>query len=285
MGNTVVRISVGRYPGTAALRDGRVSPEGFEFDFVDVNPAHKAFRPMANDLAYDVSEIAIVTYLLAKDLGKPLVLLPVPVLRQPELRLLVGREDSPVHQPSDLAGRVIGVRSYSQTTATWIRGILHDMNPGLPLDKLNWRTFDPAHVNGYVDPRNSQRIPEGTTTLLGGLTAGHFDLAVIPEEASGTPGIRPALDNWMEIETSWKQAARAIPVNHLICVRAELVQERPSVRDELTCLFTQSRAAGEGVGPAEPHDALLRSVDAAARFAYEQGITRRRLTVTEVFAA
>jgi 4,5-dihydroxyphthalate decarboxylase len=195
--------------------------------------------------------------------------------------LLVCREDSPIHQVCDLAGRAIGTRSYTQTTATWIRGILHDTSPGLPLHELTWHTFDPPHVDGYADPGNAHRVPEGTT-LLGGLMAGHYDLAVIPEEASGTPGIRPALDNWMETETRWTQENRAVPVNHMMCVRADLVRERPSIGDDLTRLFTRSRAAGGPVEPAETRDALARSVDAAARFAYEQGITRRRLTVTEV---
>ena len=286
MSSTALRVSVGRYPGTAALLDGRVTPKGFTAEFTEVKPPHQAFRPMANDLAYDVSEIAVVTYLLARDLGRPLVLLPVPIMRQPELRLLVCREDSDRHQVPDLAGRAVGVRSYTQTTATWIRGILHDTHPGLPLDELQWRTFDSAHVDGYADPGNARRLPAGSTTLLGGLEAGHYDLAVIPEEASGTPGIRPALDNWAEIEAGWTRQARAVPVNHLLCLRADLARERPSLGAQLTDLFARSRAAGGAGGaaePAEPAEALLRSVEAAARFAYEQGITRQRLTGPEVF--
>ena len=72
-------------------------------------------------------------------------------------------------------------------------------------------------------------------------------------------------------------------MNHLLCLRADLARERPSLGAQLTDLFARSRAAGGAAEPAEPLDALLRSVDAAARFACEQGITRRLLAGPEVF--
>ena len=46
-------------------------------DFADITPIHRAFAPMVREQRFDVSEMAIATFLQAKAYGKPLVLLPV----------------------------------------------------------------------------------------------------------------------------------------------------------------------------------------------------------------
>jgi len=47
-----------------------VEPEGFTLDFVEVDPLFRAFRSMVRNLEYDVCELAITTYLCAKEHGK-----------------------------------------------------------------------------------------------------------------------------------------------------------------------------------------------------------------------
>ena len=71
-----LRALLGDYPGTAALKNGSIRSDLIEFDFADYSPTHKGFRPMVREQAFDVSELAIVTYLMAKSFGKPMVLLP-----------------------------------------------------------------------------------------------------------------------------------------------------------------------------------------------------------------
>src|SRR2546428_9169816 len=88
--DTTLVAAIGRYPHTRALHDGRVGPAGFTLELADVEPVNRAFQPMVERLAYDVSEMAIVTYILAKEHGKPLLGLPVPVLRAFLHRPLVG---------------------------------------------------------------------------------------------------------------------------------------------------------------------------------------------------
>ena len=73
----VLRTAIGQYPHTAAMRDGAVASDLVAFDFVDVPTIHQAFAPMVREQRFDVSEIAIATFLQAKAYRKPLVLLPV----------------------------------------------------------------------------------------------------------------------------------------------------------------------------------------------------------------
>ena len=162
MTGSPLRLSaaLGPYPHTAPLKDGRVTSPQIVFEHVEINPVNRAFRPMVNDLTYDVSELALVTHMLARTLNGPLRGLPVVLMRQSAHQMLTCRNDSPLRGPADLAGRTIGVRAYTQTTGTWVRGILHDQF-GLDLTTLSWVTFEPAHVDGYDDPANCRRAEPG----------------------------------------------------------------------------------------------------------------------------
>ena len=46
------------------------------------------------------------------------------------------------------------MRSYSVTTATWVRGILAD-DYGVDLAKMHWVTFEDPHVAEFRDPPNA----------------------------------------------------------------------------------------------------------------------------------
>ena len=109
------------------------------------------FKPAVRELAFDVSELAIVTFLVAKAHGTPLVLLPAVVLgRFQHPYLVYNRERGPL-RPADLAGRRVGIRSYSVTTVTWVRGILAE-DWGVDLDRVTWVTFEEPHVAAASGP-------------------------------------------------------------------------------------------------------------------------------------
>src|ERR1700736_3546607 len=71
-----LRTLLGDYPGTSALKNGSIKSDLVTLDFADHSPTNKGFKPMVRDGALDVSEVAIVTYVMAKSFGKPMVLLP-----------------------------------------------------------------------------------------------------------------------------------------------------------------------------------------------------------------
>src|SRR5438105_318259 len=55
---------------TQALKNGSVKPRTFDFEFEDVPVIIQAFRRMVRGLEFDISEMAITTYLCARANGK-----------------------------------------------------------------------------------------------------------------------------------------------------------------------------------------------------------------------
>ncbi|MGB6996478.1 MAG: hypothetical protein WBD96_02805, partial [Pseudolabrys sp.] len=64
---------LGDYPNTMALKKGETTSSLVDFDFADVKVSNTAFKPLVREAAFDLGELAIVTYLQAKAYGKPYV--------------------------------------------------------------------------------------------------------------------------------------------------------------------------------------------------------------------
>jgi 4,5-dihydroxyphthalate decarboxylase len=64
-----LRTLLGDHPGTQALKDGSLRSDLVAFDFADFSPTNRGFKPMVREQAFDVAEMAIVTYLMARSFG------------------------------------------------------------------------------------------------------------------------------------------------------------------------------------------------------------------------
>jgi 4,5-dihydroxyphthalate decarboxylase len=159
-----------------ALRDGSVRSERVRFDFIEVDPITRAFRRMARDLEFDVSEMAITTHALAHAFQKPITALPIVLSRDFHHASVVCTNGSSIRGPKELAGRRVGVRAWSQTTGVWIRGIMK-AEYGLEPSAMTTVTEEDAHVREYQDPPYVERAAAGKT-LRGMLNDGEVDAAI-----------------------------------------------------------------------------------------------------------
>ena len=106
----------GSYPHTRALKEGDVKSDRVKLQFTEINPVNRAFMPMAREQKFDLSEMAIVTYLQAKAYGKPLVLMPATMMGRFQHGTMLYNSERGTLRPEQLVGRTVGVRAFSQTT-------------------------------------------------------------------------------------------------------------------------------------------------------------------------
>ena len=64
-----------------ALKDGTVAPAGFSLKFEEIPVLVKGFRRMVRSLEFDVSEMALTTYLTAREHGVAFTALPIFLVR------------------------------------------------------------------------------------------------------------------------------------------------------------------------------------------------------------
>jgi 4,5-dihydroxyphthalate decarboxylase len=220
-----------------ALKDGVVTPRGFSFAFEEVTPLPRAFRRMVRSLDFDVSEMALTTYLVAREHGVPITAVPVFLVRgfhHGAVQVLAGSG----LRPADLAGRRVGVnRGYTVTTGVWARSVLHDEH-GLDLDSVTWVLSGDEHVQQYRPPANVVPGP-ADATLEDQLRRG--ELAAVIGADIDAPDVVPLLPDAEEAGYRALQDRGLYPINHLVVVRDDLLRELPDLGAEVVDVFARAK--------------------------------------------
>ena len=273
-----LKTLLGDYPVTKALKSGQVVSSLVQLDYADVTPPHAGFKRVVRDLEFDVAEIAIVTFLMAKAFGKPYTLLPAVMFGRFQHPYLVSILDI---KPKQLEGKRVAIRSNSVTTVAWLRGILAD-DYGVDLTKVRWITFEDAHVAEFKDPPNSERAAAGKTAL-NMLLAGEVDAAILSDPVPQDPRLRPVIPDPQAAIEDWRRRKAPLQINHMVAVKTTLAKE---IQDEVFRLLSESkRLAGEKTENSPfGIEENRRNLEVAIDYVHRQGLIPRKFSVDELFA-
>jgi 4,5-dihydroxyphthalate decarboxylase len=280
---------------TQALKDRTVRPRSAELDFEEVPQIIQAFRRMVRGLEFDVSEMAITTYLCARAHGKRFTALPVFPMRAFHHGAIVVNTKAGIRSPKDLEGRQVGVnRGYTVTTGLWARSILQHEH-GVDLNRITWVLSGDEHVAEYAPPANVIPIDK-EKKLEEMLGAGEIAAAIGVQVDS--PDVRPLIPDAEDAGFAALRQRGLYPINHTIVVRDDVLAANPQLGPDLFEAFAEAKRRYE---PAryeplhqkvaaitgdplpygiEPNRTVL---DAVIRYSVEQGILRRPFTVEQLF--
>lgn len=219
-----------------ALVDGRVTPNGFDLEFIDEPVLIKAFRRMIRELAYDVSEMAITTYLCARAHGVPITGLPIFLVRGLHHGAVVAPPNR-VADPKDLKGKRVGVsRGYTVTTGVWARAALAT-DFGVDLSAVEWVRSSDEHVADYVLPPNVTDLPEGSDLVE--LSVGGELEAIVG--AVSDPRLEPVIPDSHARAVDSVRTSGIYPINHLVVVKDDVLATSPFVAEELCAVFAEAK--------------------------------------------
>ncbi|WP_407150835.1 ABC transporter substrate-binding protein [Bradyrhizobium sp. ORS 86] len=276
-----LRTVLGNHQHVQALKTGALRSRLFDLDIIEFAPTNAAFKPMVREQAFDVCEMAVVTYLMARAHGKPLVLLPAVMLGRFQHGYALYRADRGTLVPRDLEGKRVGIRSFTTTTGAWMRGILAN-DHGVNLDKVDWVTFEDPHVAEYVD--RTEHAPKGRN-IIQMLKDGELDAVL--GETSSDPALKPLFDDPAGDAARWYRRHGVVPINHLVVVTERLVTSRPDVVRELYDLLKRSKADAEPPGAPDPLpfgvEANRKPLELIIDYCVQQALIPRRLQVDELF--
>jgi 4,5-dihydroxyphthalate decarboxylase len=278
---------LGDYPNTAALKAGEVASDLIDFEFADVKVSNTAFKPLVREARFDLGELAIVTYLQAKAYGKPYVLIPATVLGRGQHHTIAYNPERGRLSASDLTGKRVGVRAYTQTTGAWVRGFLADDYKVDPA-KIHWITFEDPHLAEYKDPAFVTRAPEGKS-MVQMLIDGELDAAIVGDKLPD-PRLAPLIEDADSAARKWAETHGGIPINHMMVIRGAIAKSRPDVVKEIYRVLCESRHAV----PPPADDGLFdpwrfgvepnrRSLEIIIDYSFRQKLIPRMFSVDELF--
>jgi ABC-type nitrate/sulfonate/bicarbonate transport system substrate-binding protein len=307
MSTLKLKTAVATQGHTEPLKNGTVKPRGFEFEFEEVPTIIQAFRRMVRGLEFDVSEMAITTYICARAHGKRFTAIPVFLMRAFHHGAILYNTKSGIRGPKDLEGRRVGVnRGYTVTTGLWARSILqHEY--GVDLNRVTWVLSGDEHVQEYQPPPNVVPIEQGKK-MEDMLVSGEIPAAV--GVTVDSPDVQPLIPNALEAGLATLKTRGLYPINHTLVVRDDVLAANPDVAREIFDAFAEAkriyveRLRDGAIPNPSKGDQLFRKVmevtgdplpyglsknrhvlEAVVQYSVEQGIIARPFAVDELFAA
>jgi 4,5-dihydroxyphthalate decarboxylase len=292
---------------TQALKDGSVKPRTAELAFEEVPQIIQAFRRMVRGLEFDVSEMAMTTYITAKAHGKKFTAIPVFPMRAFHHGAVVYNTKSGIQGPKDLEGRKVGVnRGFTVTTGVWARGILQHQY-GVDLTRITWVLSGDEHVAEWKPPSHVVPIEPGKK-MDELLLSGEIPAAIGVQVDS--PDIKPLIPNARDAGVALLRERGIWPINHTVVIKDELLHAHPELAADLFHAFAEAKtpylrrlADGAIAEPSKDDDVFKRVMDVIGdplpygvapnrrmletvmQYAVEQGIIGRPIAIEELFPA
>jgi hypothetical protein len=269
-----------------ALKDGTVKPRSFEFEFVEVDPLIDAFRRMVRTLEFDLCEMALTTYITAREHGKKMMGLPIFLMRAFHHGAIHYNTKSGIASPRDLEGRKVGVnRGYTVTTGLWARTVLATQY-GVDLSKITWVLSGDEHVAEFRPPANVVPIEKGKK--MADMVASGELAAAIGVEVDH-PDVKPLIASPKETAFEALRTRGHYPINHLMVVREDLLEKHPGLGPDIFDAFVQAKkiyveklANGRIEKPTAVDEMYKRVMDLTGRDPLPYGVGPNRATLEEV---
>jgi 4,5-dihydroxyphthalate decarboxylase len=251
MSRLQVVLACGPYDRTDALRSGVVQPEAIDLVYVPVQSPPELFARMVHKNSFDAAEMSTSLYLQLRSKGDfPFVALPIFPSRMFRHGYVFINRDAGIVQPTDLAGKRIGVQEYHQTAGVWIRGILQRFY-GVDFSEVAWfeggvnapRTPDPRIDLRPDGPLDITFV--GTDVAIDSLLAeGEIDAylgARVPNSFRTSEAVGRLFADPRAEERAWYQRTGIFPMMHTLVVREDLLDRHPWIAESLFKAFEAAK--------------------------------------------
>jgi 4,5-dihydroxyphthalate decarboxylase len=313
MSRLQLTLATGDYESIRALKEGTVRPDGIELTVLTEMTSDVRHWRMVRNREFDIAELSMSNYLMARYTGLPFTAIPVFLHRRFRHGFVFVNTSKGVKKPADLIGRKVGLRNFQATANLWIRGTL-EHEYGLPHRSISWFKQDDEEVE-WIPPVDLkiQRIALGKS-IEKMLLDGELDALIHPEI------IQPILDkdervsrlfpNYRELEIDYFKRTGFFPIMHTTAIKQEIIDRYPWVAINLMQAFEESKKAAykrmenPRIVPLawfrsflEEQEELLgrdpweyglgevnrRSLETLMQYSQEQGLLGRKMSLDELF--
>jgi 4,5-dihydroxyphthalate decarboxylase len=242
-------MALAHYDRHVPFLDGTVKPEGLDLTVLDVgqtSPSRygaKRHERMIRDREFDVAEVSLSSYLMAKDQGLPLTAIPVFPRRLFSQPLIFCHADADIHTPKDLVGRKMGLNSFQTTLSVLAKGDLQE-EYGVPWREIRWYTANEETLPFAPRGFSLQRIPEGKE--VGEMVnRGELDALILPHPPPSVlegKRIRRLFEDPKTETLRYFKKNGYYPIMHVVALKAELAAKHPWVSGVLSEAFEEAKA-------------------------------------------
>jgi 4,5-dihydroxyphthalate decarboxylase len=193
---------------------------------------------------FDVAEVSLSSYLMAKDRGAPLTAIPIFPRRLFSQSQIYVNIHAHIESPKDLIAKRVGLSSFQTTLSVLAKGDLQ-AEYGVPWLQVRW--FLAKEENVPFLPRGGaslQKIPEGKK-IGRMLEEGEIDALIMPHPPQsvmrGSKEVRRLFADPRQEELTYFQNNGFYPIMHILALKEELMEKEPWLARSLMDLFEEAK--------------------------------------------
>jgi len=311
MSKLKLTLACGAYDLLRALIDGAVAPPGIDLNVLTMASPERHGR-MLRHVEFDVCELSLVAYLVARDQRRAFTAIPVFPHRRFRHGYMVKRTNCGIEKPADLNGKRVGLDTLQNSAGLWMRGMLQD-HYGVDLKSIEWWCqeeedvpFEPA---GWM---RIKRVPKGKNIdqmLLDGDLEAALYPETLPSIRNHSPKVALLFPNPEEAEIDYYKKSGIFPIMHTVVIKNEILEQSPWVAVSILQAFQQAKEVcyrhmkdprnfalvwvkelmreQEAIFGSDPWPYNLeenrKDLEAVVRYEYEQGMIKKRPKIEELF--
>lgn len=244
-----ITIALDRYDRHIPFFMGLVEPPaGIEIEALEVGmvPPRRdgidRHRRMLVDQEFDVAEVSLVSYILARQRGVPLIAVPTVPRRLFSQNHIFVNADAGITSPQDLAGKRVAIWAFQVTMSVLAKGDLQK-EYGLSWRDVTWVTEQPEEIPSDAGAANIERMPEGKTgaeMVLSGEVDAYIDPHP-PEKIFTDKRVRRLFDDTPAECRKYWQKHGYYPVMHLLAIKEGCIEKYPDLPGEIMRMWDNSR--------------------------------------------
>src|SRR5713226_4031002 len=130
-------VACGDYEIVRALKDRTAEADGIDLVMLTGMGSRERHWRMARKLEFDVCEINVGAYFMARARNDPITAIPVFLHRRFRHGFIFVNTRAGIRKPKDLIGKRVGGTNFQPAGNIWMRGILEE-HYGLPHREITW---------------------------------------------------------------------------------------------------------------------------------------------------
>ena len=201
------------------------------------------FRRMLYHSEFDISEMSIASYTIARDRGdRRFIAIPIFLNRHFIHKSFYCLRDSNIRSVTDLVGKSIALPSYQNTRWVWARGILEDLY-GITPDQIRWFAEHPERIELNLPPGVELNLLPSGMGASQALENGTVDSILYfarPWIVNNKNIVKLFSDSRQE-EINYYQKTNIFPPMHTVILKREILERSPWVASSLMQAYQASK--------------------------------------------
>lgn len=243
-------MALSHYDRHIPLFDGSVKADGVDLEVLEVGQSHPLrhgqdrHERMLQKSEFDICELSLSSYLIAKSRGMPFTAIPVFPRRLFSLSQMWVNRNAGISSPQDLVGKKVGLSTFQTTLSVLAKGDLQS-EYNVPWREIDWYiSKDEAVPLKPLEGVKMQLLKPGEK-IGAMLEKGEIHALMVPhppkEALRGNGNIRRLFADPKAEEARYFQKNGYYPIMHVVAFKDALLAKDPWLATSVMAVFAKAK--------------------------------------------